>query len=33
MINLAILNILGYPNAILDLKKGFDKTLKNITIG
>ena len=30
MIKLTIINILGYPNEILDLKKGFDKTLKNI---
>ena len=30
MINLAIFNNLGQPNGILDLKKGFDKTLKNI---
>ena len=29
MIKLTILNILGQPNGILDLKKGFDKTLKN----
>ena len=25
-----ILNILGQPNGILDIKKGFDKALKNI---
>ena len=31
MINLTSLNILGQPNDILDLKKGFDKTLKNIS--
>ena len=30
MIKLTIVNILGQPNGILDLKKGFDKTLKNI---
>ena len=30
MIKLTIVNILGYPNDILDLKKGYDKTLKNI---
>ena len=30
MIKLTSLNILGQPNNILDLKKGFDKTLKNI---
>ena len=30
MIKLIIINILGQPNEILDLKKGFDKTLKNI---
>ena len=28
MIKLTILNILGQPNGISDLKKGFDKTLK-----
>ena len=26
-----IINILGQPDAIGDLKKGFDKALKNIT--
>ena len=31
MIKLTNINILGYPTGILDLKKGFDKTLKNIT--
>ena len=31
MIKRAIINALGQPNDILDLKKGFDKTLKNIT--
>ena len=30
MIKLTIVNILGQPNGILDLKKGYDKTLKNI---
>ena len=30
MIKLAIINILGQPNGRLDLKKGFDKALKNI---
>ena len=30
MIKLTIINILGYSNVILDLKKGFDKTLKSI---
>ena len=30
MIKLTIINILGQPNGILDLKKGFDKALKNI---
>ena len=30
MIKLTIINILGKPNDILDLKKGFDKALKNI---
>ena len=28
MIKVTIVNILGQPNSILDLKKGFDKTLK-----
>ena len=32
MIKLTRLNILGYPNDILDFKKGFDKTLKNIQL-
>ena len=31
MIKLTSLNILGQPNDILDLKKGFGKTLKNIS--
>ena len=30
MIKPTIVNILAYPNGMLDLKKGFDKTLKNI---
>ena len=30
MIKVKIINILGQPNDILDLKKGFDKALKNI---
>ena len=30
MIKLTIINILGQPNRILDLKKGFDKALRNI---
>ena len=30
MIKLTIISILGQPNGILDLKKGFDKALKNI---
>ena len=30
MIKPAIINILGQPNGILDLKKGFDEALKNI---
>ena len=30
MIKLTIFNILGQPNGIFDLKKGFDKILKNI---
>ena len=29
MITLTILDILGQPNGILDLKNTFDKTLKN----
>ena len=32
MIKLTIINILGQPNGILDLKKGFDKALKNIPV-
>ena len=32
MINLIITNILGKLNVILNLKKGYDKTLKNIPI-
>ena len=30
MSNFTIVNILGWPNFILNLKKGYDKTLKNI---
>ena len=30
MIKPTIINILGQPNGILDLKKGFDQALKNI---
>ena len=30
MIKVKIINILGQPNGILDLKKVFDKALKNI---
>ena len=30
MIKLTILNFLGQPNGILNLKKGYDKTLENI---
>ena len=30
MMNLTIISILGQRNGILDLKKGFDKTLKNM---
>ena len=30
MIKPTIINILGQPNGILDLKKGFDKAFKNI---
>ena len=30
MIKPTIINILGQPNDILDLKKGFDKALRNI---
>ena len=29
MINFTAINILGQPNVILNLKKGYDKTLKN----
>ena len=32
MIKLTIINILGWPNGILDLKKEFVKTLKNIPV-
>ena len=32
MLQLTIIDILGYPNGILDLEKGFYKTLKNINI-
>ena len=32
MVKITTINILGLPNVILDLKKGYDKTLKNITI-
>ena len=31
MIQLTSLKIFGEPNDILDLKKGFDETLKNIS--
>ena len=31
MVKLTSLNILGWPNDNLDLKKEFDKTLKNIS--
>ena len=31
MIKLTIINILESPKGILDLKKGFDKALKNIS--
>ena len=31
MIKLTSLNILGQSNAILNLKKGFDETVKNIS--
>ena len=31
MIKVTIFSILGWPNGILDLEKGFAKTLKNIT--
>ena len=30
MIKLTIINVLGKPDGILDLKKGFDKALKNM---
>ena len=30
MIKPTIINILGHPNGILDVKNGFDKALKNI---
>ena len=30
MIKLKIFKILGQPNGIVDLKKGFDKTLKKM---
>ena len=30
MIKTTIINILGQPNGILDLKKGSDKALKNV---
>ena len=30
MINFTSINILGQPNIILNLKKGYDRTLKNI---
>ena len=30
MIKITIISILGQPNVILDLKKGFDKALKNV---
>ena len=30
MINFTTINILGQPNFILNLKKGYDKTLENI---
>ena len=33
MIKPTIINILGQPNGIADLKKGFDKALKNIPAG
>ena len=32
MTKLKIINIIGYPNGILDLEKGCDQTLKNITV-
>ena len=30
MIKLTTLNVLGWPNGILDLKIGYDKSLKNV---
>ena len=30
MIKATVVNILAKPNGMLDLKKGFDETLKNI---
>ena len=30
MVKPKIINILGQPNGLVDLKKGFDKALKNI---
>ena len=30
MLKATIINILGQPNGIVNLKKGFDKALKNI---
>ena len=34
MTNITAINILGQPNFILNLKKGYDKTLKDIpTVG
>ena len=30
MIKLTVINILEWPNKILDFKKGYDKTLENI---
>ena len=33
MIKPTIINILGQPNGILDLKKGFNEALKNIPAG
>ena len=32
MIKPTIINILGQPNGIVDLKKGFDKALKNTPV-
>ena len=31
MIKVINLNILGWPNDVLDLEKGFNKTLKNVS--